>query len=229
MKIGLRWSKMSLPHFRIVGNYHQVKINFKALTKARTDNFEIQCIYPAAFDINTEYTSLTEEIGITGTETIDIAPMIGEFHLQSFSDSDYVDEITPENPINLGEMIYNKMTVTNLPTGMDFIVTDCEVNNIANPDWEADNEFLVLFEQQTCKNNDMKDVLGINIHGKDHLDDSSEYHFDFVSFSFQSNLAETNSQNLVCHINICGTIGNDDIACTTPPAQDDDCTTGFTL
>ena len=198
----------------------------KALSKARTDNFDIHCIYPAEFDINTEYTSLTEDIGITGAETIDIPPMIGEFHLQSFSDDVHMTEITPDNPINLGEMIYNKMTVTNLPTGLDYIVTDCEVNNIANEDWEADNEFLVLFEDQTCKN-DMKDVLGINIHGKD--PQSLEYSFDFVSFSFQSNMAETNSQNLVCHINICGTIGNDVIDCTAPPAQDTDCQTGFTL
>ena len=197
------------------------------MTKARTDDFDVTCIYPAEFDINTEYTSLTEEIGITGTETIDDMPMIGEFHLKTFSDDVHVTEITPDAPINLGEMIYSKMTVTNLPTGFDYIVTDCEVNNVANPDWEADDEFLVLFEQQTCKNDFMKDVLGINIHGKD--PQSMEYSFDFVSFSFQSNEAETNSQNLVCHINICGTIGDDVIDCTAPPAQDTDCTTGFTL
>lgn len=194
---------------------------------ARTDNFYVTCLYPAEFDINTEYTSLTEEIGITGTETIDDMPMIGEFHLQTFHDDVHTTEITPDDPINLGEMIYNKMTVTNLPTGLDYIVTHCEVNNVANPDWEADDETLVLFEEQTCKNNDMKDVLGINIHGKD--PQSLEYSFDFVSFSFQSNQAETNSQDLRCHINICGTIGNDVIDCTVPPAQDTDCPTGFTL
>ena len=170
---------------------------------------------------------MTEEIGVTGTETIDNMPMIGEFQLQTFSDNAHTTEITPDAPIHLGEKIYNKMTVTNLPTGFDFIVTDCEVANVANQNWEADNEVLVLFEQQTCKNNDMKDVLGIDIHGGDAQ--TMEYKFDFVAFSFQSNQAETNSQNLICHINICGTIGNDVIACTTPPATDTDCTTGFTL
>ena len=198
----------------------------KALSKARTDNFDIHCIYPAQFDINTEYTSLTEDIGVTGTESIDIPLMIGEFNLQSFSDDNHMIEITPDAPINLGEKMYNRMTVNNLPTGMDYIVTDCEVHNIANQNWEADQEFLVLFEQQTCKN-DMKDVLGINIHPKN--TQTLEYSFDFVSFSFQSNIAETNAQNLVCHINICGTIGNDVIDCTAPPAQDTDCPTGFTL
>ena len=46
--------------------------------------------------------------------------------------------------------------------------------------------------------------------------------------SFAANKEGTNSQSLVCQINICGTIGNDDIDCETP-AEDSDCSDGFTL
>ena len=109
---------------------------------------------------------MTEEIGVTGTETIDNMPMIGEFQLQTFSDNAYTTEITPDAPIPLGEKIYNIMTVTNLPTGFDYVVTDCDVANFANQHYH-DDEVLFLFVQQTCKNNDMKDILGIDIHGKD--------------------------------------------------------------
>jgi len=191
---------------------------------ARTDDFEIKCVYPAQFTIDTQYTTLTEEIGETGNEII-TNPMIGEFDLKSFSDTDHTAEITPDAPINLGEMIYNKMTVSNLPTGLDYFVDACEVDNIANQNWETDGELLILFADQICKNNDMKSVLGINIHGKD----DKSYSFDFLSFSFQSNLAEINSQGLVCSIKICGKIGQDDIACKTPPTQDSECKTGFSL
>ena len=148
--------------------------------KASTDNFDISCIYAAEFDIGTEYTTLTDEIGNTGSAANDDALIIGEFDLKSFSDKDYFFEINPESPINLGEHIYNKISVNNLPTGWDYIVDNCYVANIANENWIEDSELLTLFEDQICKHNDMKNVLGIDIHGKDET--TLEYTFDFKSF-----------------------------------------------
>jgi len=67
----------------------------------------------------------------------------------------------------------------------------------------------------------MKSVLKIDIHGD---------LFNFLSFSFESNLAKgINTHGLVCSIKICGKIGNDDIPCKTPPTQDSECKTGFSL
>ena len=138
--------------------------------KASTDNFDISCIYAAEFDIGTEYTLIIGELAL----------IIGEFDLKSFSDKDYFFEINPESPINLGEHIYNKISVNNLPTGWDYIVDNCYVANIANENWIEDSELLTLFEDQICKHNDMKNVLGIDIHGKDET--TLEYTFDFKSF-----------------------------------------------
>ena len=136
-------------------------------------------MYSAEFELNTEYTTLTDEIGDSGSKAGD-GLVMGEFDLQSFSDKDHFFEITPESPINLGEHIYNKITVNNLPTGWDYIVDNCYVANIENENWNDDSELLTLFEDQICKHNDMKNVLGIDIHGKD--DETLKYTFDFKSF-----------------------------------------------
>ena len=136
-------------------------------------------MYSAEFELNTEYTTLTDEIGDSGSKAGD-GLVMGEFDLKSFSDKDHFFEITPESPINLGELVYNKITVNNLPTGWDYIVDNCYVANIANENWNDDSEVLTLFEDQICKHNDMKNVLGIDIDGKD--DETLNYTFDFKSF-----------------------------------------------
>ena len=201
-------------------------VNGADIFLARTDNFDIKCIYPAEFEIETGYTTLTDKIGITGSKTNRDARMIGDFLLQSFADDAFTTPITPDAPVELGNMIYNKLSVANLPTGFDYIVDNCVVDNIANKNWETDGQFLKLFEKQTCKN-DLKETLAIII--RDKLPQSMDYGFDFISFSFAANNDGKNPQSLTCKINICGTIGGDNIACPAKPAQASDCPPGFTL
>ena len=118
--------------------------------------------------------------------------MIGVFTLASYKDADYTTSITTDSPISVGDSIYNRITVTDLPASLTYQVLNCEIQNTANANWETDSDLIKLWQSQTCLNDDIQ-AVGITVNGLD----STSYSFNFNAFTFTSNTAEQNTLTMV--------------------------------
>ena len=117
--------------------------------------------------------------------------MIGDFTLKTYDDKNKL--ITSTNPITVGKSIYSKITASNLPASLTYQVLNCEVQNTGNVNWKANSEFIKLWQNQTCLNNDMQ-AVGIN--GGNLDSKSNVYAFDFKAFTFRPTKPVTKAHNM---------------------------------
>ena len=142
--------------------------------------------------ITTTYDTHANSISDTSTGTTTANDMIGVFTLASYKDADYTTSITTDSPISVGDSIYNRITVTDLPASLTYQVLNCEIQNTANANWETDSDLIKLWQSQTCLNDDIQ-AVGITVNGLD----STSYSFNFNAFTFTSNTAEQNTLTMV--------------------------------
>ena len=144
--------------------------------------------------IKTTYDTLATEISETATQT-GTNNMIGEFSVTSYSDNDFTNVITSDNPISVGSPIYTKISVSNLPESLTYQVLNCQIQNTGNENWEADSEYINLWKDQTCLN-DVVQAVGITV-DTTNLDTENVYAFQFDAFSFVSQTEDQNTLTLV--------------------------------
>merc|ERR1719487_2759885 len=78
---------------------------------SRTDKFYVQSFYPSKFQIQANYDTFEYQKGQSGLlDGPEVPEMIGDFALHSYHDDGYDEMITEDNPVTLGERIYNKIT-----------------------------------------------------------------------------------------------------------------------
>ena len=161
---------------------------------ARTDTFTIQCNYPVGMTIKTTYDTLATEISETATQT-GTNNMIGEFSVTSYSDDDFTKVIASDNPISVGSPIYTKISVSNLPSSLTYQVLNCQIQNTGNENWEADSEYVNLWQDQTCLN-DVVQAVGFTV-DTTNLENDNVYAFQFNAFIFVSQTENQNTLTLV--------------------------------
>ena len=147
--------------------------------------------------IKTTYDTHANAISDTSTGTTTSNDMIGVFTLASYKDADYTESITTESPISVGDPIYNLITVADLPASLTYQVLNCEIQNTGNENWETDSDFIQLWQDQTCLNDDIQ-AVGITVNGLD----STSYSFNFDAFTFTSNTADQNTLTMVSLLEI---------------------------
>ena len=137
--------------------------------------------------IKTTYDTLATEISETATQT-GTNNMIGEFSVTSYSDNDFTNVITSDNPISVGSPIYTKISVSNLPASLTYQVLNCQIQNTGNENWEADSEYINLWQDQTCLN-DVVQAVGITV-DTTNLEYDNSYAFQFDAFTFVSQIED---------------------------------------
>ena len=142
--------------------------------------------------ITTTYDTHANSISDTSTGTTTANDMIGVFTLASYKDAAYTTSITTDSPISVGDSIYNRISVTDLPASLTYQVLNCEIRNTANANWETDSDLIKLWQSQTCLNDDIQ-AVGITVNGLA----STSYSFNFNAFTFTSNTAQQNTLTMV--------------------------------
>jgi len=193
---------------------------------ARTDSFDIQCDYPVEMTIKTTFDTHQNAISDTSIGTTTSNDMIGEFTLSSYKNSDYTETITSGSPISVGSPIYTRITVADFPASLTYQVLNCAVQNTANANWETDSDFIKLWQDQTCLNDNIQ-AVGITVDGND---GGSSYSFSFDAFTFTSNSAEQNTLTIACGIHVCSsdTVVSE-ITCQNAVTDATQCETGYSL
>ena len=142
--------------------------------------------------ITTKFDTHEKKLGKTSTPTGN-GTMIGNFTVKAYADKEHKKVISTKNPITVGESIYTKITASDLPAGLTYQVLNCDIQNTGHANWKKNSEFIKLWQNQTCLNNDIKQV-GINA-GK--LDKTNAYAFDFKAFTFDANTLNQNTMTMV--------------------------------
>lgn len=180
----------------IVGNVAAVTVD--GIVTTETLELDVECVFDDNFSLT------VDDIGIEAADhEIAGSDSTGDFDtvfsLTSYTDSLFQSVSTTSNAVTIGKPVYNRVTVSSLPTNIDYYVTDCTAGDAAtNPT----KTYKVI--QDGCMDN----LLAASAITDDLLGDSAtDVDFSFNGFTFAST---SDTVYLSCDIVLCALDSNGD-------------------
>ena len=165
----------------------------------RTDKFSIVCSYSDNVKITLDGDSFDVDVGNKlGTSGSvnddDVSSDIwsSTFNLNVYSDDGYSTKITSDAPISLGSSVYSLIEASELPTALQYFVSDCEVK--ASDD-ENEKTKISIFQNYECYNPFFGDAQSIFMGRSIKAGSTTDYKFSFPAFTF--NTAENDQLHVV--------------------------------
>jgi len=208
----------------IVGNVAAVTVDGIVITE--TLQLDVECVFDDTFELTVDNIGVDaadhELDGDAGTGVFS-----SEFTLQSFTDSGFTTESSTTNTVVIGKPVYNRVTASNLPTNIDYFVTDCTAQD-AKTSPTAEYEVI----NDGCLDNLLSTtIVSANLLGGDAT--NTQVDFSFNGFTFAGT---EDTVYLVCDIILCATDSNGDLVDATCGADkldgscnDPDSTLGYTI
>jgi len=184
-----------------------VKVGDVTIHTTRTESFKIICSYSDKVKITLDDGPIDVNIGAAlGTsgsidETKDV--WSSAFDLNVYSEDSFTTKITTTEPISLGSPIYGKILATDLPTVLQYFVSNCEAKA---SDEESETSKMSIFNHYECFNPIFGDSESIFDGRTQHVGSKTDYKFSFPAFTF--NVVENDQLHLTCEITICPADGN---------------------
>ena len=201
-----------------------VQIGAITIHTTRTESFKIICSYSDKVEITLADGSFDVDVGtdlgtsgsVEGSED-DI--WSNTFSLNVYSDDQFTTKITSDEPISLGSPVYGLIDSTDLPTALQYFVSNCEAK--ASDD-ETETTRVSIFSNYECFNPIFGDAESIFMTRSINEASTDDYKFSFPAFTF--NAVENDQLHLVSFI-ICFFFFFNNIfktcAITICPANDD--------
>jgi len=177
----------------IVGNVEAVTVDGIVITE--TLQLDVECVFDETFQLTVDNIGVDaadhELDGDAGTGVFS-----SEFTLQSYTDSGFTSVSTATNTVVIGSPVYNRVTATNLPTNVDYFVTDCTAQD-AKTDPGAQYEVI----NDGCLDNLLSTtIISSNLLSGD--SSNTQVDFSFNGFTFAGT---EDTVYLVCDIVLCAT------------------------
>ena len=164
-----------------------VEIGDMTIHTTRTESFNIICSYSDKVEITLEDGSFDVDVGTDlGTsgsveESEDI--WSNTFSLNVYSDELFTTEISSDQPISLGSPVYGKIVSTDLPTALQYFVSNCEVK--ASDD-ENEITKVSIFNYYECFNPIFGNAESIFMGRSINDGSTTDYNFSFPAFTFNA-------------------------------------------
>ena len=164
-----------------------VEIGDMTIHTTRTESFNIICSYSDKVEITLEDGSFDVDVGTDlGTsgsveESEDI--WSNTFSLNVYSDELFTTEISADQPISLGSPVYGKIVSTDLPTALQYFVSNCEVK--ASDD-ENEITKVSIFNYYECFNPIFGNAESIFMGRSINDGSTTDYNFSFPAFTFNA-------------------------------------------
>lgn len=175
---------------QIIGNSDALKIDNIIVTESLA--LDVSCDYSDSFDLLVSDIAV-EAAGETLDSIGDTGVMSTQFSLTSYTDALFSSTSAADNPIIIGEPVYNRIEVTgSIPSNVDFVVKDCVA---MNAEVDATAEYTIL--KDGCLDNLVGTAeVSDDLRG----DDSNTVEFSFNGFTFEST---SDTLYLECSIVLC--------------------------
>ena len=162
-----------------------IEIGGKTIYFTRSPSFKMVCSISDHVEVK-----LNESINVEVTE-LGTSGSVGEngsndvwssiFELNAYSDYQFTTKITSDEPISLGSPVYGMIDSTDLPTSLQYYVSNCDAK--ASDD-ENETTKISIFNYYECYNPIFGDAESIFM-GRSSKDASTtDYHFSFPAFAF---------------------------------------------
>ena len=177
-----------------------VQIGGITIHTTRTESFKIVCSYSDKVEITLADGSFDVDVGtdlgtsgsVEGSED-DI--WSNTFSLNVYSDDQFTTKITSDEPISLGSPVYGLIDSTDLPTALQYFVSNCEAK--ASDD-ETETTRVSIFSNYECFNPIFGDAESIFMTRSINEASTDDYKFSFPAFTF--NAVENDQLHLVSFI-----------------------------
>lgn len=180
----------------LVGNTAAVTVD-GIITTERLE-LDVQCVFDDNFSLT------VDDIGIEAADhEIAGSDSTGDFEtvftLASYTDAGFTTLSSSTNAVTIGKSVYNRVSVSSLPSNVDFYVTDCTAQDAAS---SATATYMIV------KDGCMDNLLAANAITDDLVGDAStNVDFSFNGFTFAST---SDIVYLSCDITLCAVDANGD-------------------
>lgn len=168
----------------------------------RTDKFKIICSFndKTSIKIDPLDVKIGNDLGIDGSVEKNAPENVwaSTFSLNVYSDSGLTTKITSDAPIELGSPVYSKIATTELPTALQFFVSNCEAKASAS---DSETTKIAIFNKYECYNSVFGNAASVFMTRAPKEGSLTEYQFKFPAFTFSSIVDD--ELHLACSITIC--------------------------
>ena len=162
-----------------------LEIGGKTLYFTRSPSFKMICSISDHVEVK-----LTESINVEVTD-LGTSGSVGEngsndvwssiFELNAYSDDQFTRKITSDEPISLGSPVYGMIDSTDLPTSLQYFVSNCDAK--ASDD-ENETTKISIFNNYECYNSIFGDAESIFMGRSSSHASTTDYKFSFPAFAF---------------------------------------------
>ena len=188
-------------NFEVEISVEDPAVEFGSMTihTTRTESFKIVCSYSDKVEITLDDGSFDVDVGtdlgtsgsVEGSEN-DI--WSNTFSLNVYSDDQFTTKITSDEPISLGLPVYGMIVSTDLPTALQYFVSNCEAK--ASDD-ETETTKVSIFNNYECFNPIFGNAESIFMGRSINHGSTTDYKFSFPAFTF--NAVENDQLHMVSY------------------------------